>query len=104
MPTVVSSTGDIAADDDCDACRAPENQGLCHSERCRRQVLPQLRESSLKRDAHSGPFWKKVVNVVADRAETKTEHAERMMRQTRKRDARIGRQLARWDISFAIPG
>lgn len=40
--------------DDCDACKAPENRGLCHSERCRRQVLPQIKLPSWCRDAHRG--------------------------------------------------
>jgi hypothetical protein len=38
----------------CAACAEPANRGLCHTEKCVRQVLPQLKESALKKDAHSG--------------------------------------------------
>lgn len=38
----------------CPRCEAPENQGLCHSEKCRRAVLPGLRGAAWQKDAHRG--------------------------------------------------
>jgi hypothetical protein len=65
--------------DDCDACKAPENRGLCHSERCRRQVLPQIKSPSWCRDAHRGEN--------ENEAEAMTETSRSLEEQT-KSDAR----------------
>jgi hypothetical protein len=76
----------------CPRCADPDNQGLCHSERCREQVLPQLTEPAWYRDAHSGPFWKKAA-APKSRA---TEHAARMAEQSGRRASsyrRLGRAL-----------
>jgi hypothetical protein len=74
----------------CPGCQSPENSGLCHLETCRRQVLPQLRESSLKRDAHSGRFAEPTTPSTTNA----TDHAQLMARQTEKRLSRLGRALA----------
>src|SRR5690348_8527988 len=38
----------------CPRCEAPENQGLCHSEKCRASVLPGVKLPSWHKDAHRG--------------------------------------------------
>jgi hypothetical protein len=53
-PQLVAALAAIATVPVCPACAEPANCGLCHSEKCERQVLPQLKESTLKKDAHSG--------------------------------------------------
>lgn len=75
----------------CPRCQEPANSGLCHSERCQAQVLPVLRESSLKRDTHSGK-WHDPVPARAEKTDA-TEHASRMARQSEKHLARLGRVL-----------
>lgn len=50
------AAAEIETGPDCEACEKPDSGGLCHSERCRRQVLPQLKEPSWHRDAHSSLY------------------------------------------------
>jgi hypothetical protein len=75
----------------CPACADPANAGLCHSEKCRAQVLPQLREPSIKVDAHSGKYYE----PLPARAEqtTASDHATRMARQSERQYARLGRSM-----------
>lgn len=82
----------LADPEPCAACQDPENAGLCHSDKCRAQVLPVLRESSLKKDAHSGK-WMPPAAPVQERTEA-TEHAARMARQADVHAARLGRTVA----------
>jgi hypothetical protein len=43
-------TAALALDPDvCPACALPRNKGLCHSERCRKSVLPQIAKPALVR-------------------------------------------------------
>lgn len=76
----------------CPACLEPENAGLCHSDRCRRAVLPADIRSPL-RDAHSGP-WRDVA---------KREPPESAaVRKARRRDERKrARQRARLGVALA---
>ncbi len=53
-PALAAAIAIAALIDLCPACAEPANSGLCHSERCRRQVLPQMKQSALARDTHSG--------------------------------------------------
>ena len=76
----------------CAACAAPENQGLCHSERCRENVLPVLAEPAWYKDAHSLHY-----REPDQRSRTNaTEHAARMAAQSARRVSsfrRLGRAL-----------
>ncbi len=76
----------------CAACAAPENQGLCHSERCRKAVLPALAEPAWHKDAHSLHY-----REPDQRSRTHaTEHATRMAVQSARRVLsfrRLGRAL-----------
>src|SRR5689334_7142215 len=64
---------------DCEACKAPENRGLCHSERCQRQVLPQLKQAAWQRDVHRGEN--------ENQAEAMTETATSLEYQAKAREA-----------------
>jgi hypothetical protein len=75
----------------CVACQEPANSGLCHSQRCQNQVLPVLRESSLKKDTHSGK-WYDPVPARAERTHA-ADHATKMAAQAEKSLAKIGRVL-----------
>jgi hypothetical protein len=80
--------------DPCPACTEPANRGLCHSERCRSQVLPQLRETSLKRDTHSGKYFEPTSPKTTSTPTNASEHATRMARQSERHLARLGRSAA----------
>ena len=84
-----------AKEETCNACEAPENRGLCHSETCRQQVLPQLRETSLKRDAHSGHYYEPATTSETAQEQTRrsADHATRMARQSERRLSRLGRSV-----------
>jgi hypothetical protein len=71
--------------------RCESNLGLCHSEKCEREVLPVLRESTLKRDTHSGPFAKR-----ADTVEPKEEStaAKKARRRNERKQTRLDGALA----------
>jgi hypothetical protein len=46
----------LSAGPACPACASPANAGLCHSERCQREVLPQQKAPGWHREAHSGLY------------------------------------------------
>lgn len=73
----------------CPACLEPDAAGLCHSERCRAQVLPVARPSALAKDTHSGKYFElgKPVELRA------TEHATRMANQSARATQRLGRAM-----------
>jgi hypothetical protein len=65
----------------CPDCHRPANAGLCRLETCRRAVLPQMKESSLRRDAHSGMYHEAHVaerdeSLAAKRAKRRNERKE----------------------------
>lgn len=71
----------------CPACADPENHGLCHSERCRGQVLPVLHLGGKERQAARGRFGVS--------AESLAEIQERAAKAERpKRAASLERQVA----------
>jgi hypothetical protein len=80
--------------DDCDACKAPENRGLCHSEGCRRQVLPQIKLPSWCRDVHRGEN---------DESET-TETVRSLEEETREQTKSERRQQALDRMAAAAGG
>ena len=105
MPTGVLGRSDLSAalaaaiavaatvdPEPCAACVAPENQGLCHSARCREKVLPVLTEPAWHKDAHSLHY-----REPDQRSKTHaTEHAARMAAQSARRVSsfrRLGRAL-----------
>jgi hypothetical protein len=91
---LVAVIGAVAISDPepCRRCQEPANSGLCHSEHCQSEVLPVLRESSLKKDTHSGKWYE----PVATRAErtNAADHALLMARQAEKHLGRMGRAVA----------
>lgn len=91
----------LADPEPCAACQEPINSGLCHSEKCRSQVLPVLRESSLKADTHSGKFYEPTP-ATQPRTDA-TEHASRMARQAEAHAARLGRTLVHGSPRRASP-
>lgn len=74
----------------CPACAEPANRGLCHSDRCRRAVLPSDVRSPLGRDAHSGMY--RETGKVALEETAAVRKARR--REERKRLKRIQRLVA----------
>lgn len=71
----------------CPACADPKNHGLCHSERCRRGVLPVLRLGGRDRQAAHGRFGVS--------AESLAEIQQRAKKADRpKRRASLKRQVA----------
>ena len=93
-PALVAAIGVAATVDPepCAACAATENQGLCHSERCRENVLPVLAEPAWYKDAHS-LHYREPDHHSRTRA---TEHAARMAAQSARRVSsfrRLGRAL-----------
>lgn len=77
----------------CPACAEPANSGLCHSDRCRRQVLPADARSPLGRDAHSGMYHE------TGKAQLEESAA---VRKARRRDERKrARQRARLGVALA---
>lgn len=72
----------------CPACVEPDAAGLCHSERCRAQVLPIAKRSSIAKDTWSGPYYSPI-----EPKHSATEHATKMAAQTAKANDRLGRAM-----------
>lgn len=97
-----AAAAELLAEQPCPACTSPENSGLCHMEACRRQVLPQLKEPSWHRDAHSGKYFEtgkdkpsavaSACEVPRPRSRGKNRVRERSKRNTALR--RLSTQLA----------
>lgn len=87
----------------CPACLDPESAGLCHSDHCQRQVLPVLRESSVKRDAAHGKYHetgKAKLEVLAESNATKRA-SRREERKARRAKARRSELVVQGWISAA---
>jgi hypothetical protein len=74
----------------CSACAEPANRGLCHSEKCEGQVLPQLKESALKKDAHSGRWIEVTAAAEAPTVEDRAGRREALNRSMLARRRRSG--------------
>ena len=78
----------------CPACTEPANSGLCHSDACRRAVLPRDVRSPL-RDAHSGMYHELVQRLGESGESAAVRKARRRdQRKEQRRRARLGIALA----------
>ena len=77
----------------CPACAEPANSGLCHSDRCRRQVLPRGIKSPLGLDSHSGKYHETGKAALEDTAAVRKAR-RRDERKRQRREQRLATALA----------
>jgi hypothetical protein len=88
---LVAALAAIAQIPICPRCQS--SRGLCDSEKCEREVLPVLRESSLKRDTHSGPFAKRADVEPLEESTAAKKARRRNMRKHHRMDSALASEF-----------
>lgn len=87
----------------CLACTEPANLGLCHTEECRRAVLPQVKVPSMNRDAHSGMYHETRSRTERERVATPTPKRAPGKKKQKAQLKRARVKARRREVELALP-